>query len=505
MIDRLKNRELSDDKGELVTRADGSQAVRTRKRKRRSNQAANKEAKRNLRSQIIQIAGVVLLLLFAFLAAGAGILYANSRGFREGLIAKAEDTSGAEVALYQFRMNPATANASKVTMIWPENQVLGSLQANSVVAKIAPVSFLGKKFNGEEITAAKGELVLKAPTTEKMAGSDSERAETSSIRFSRYSIPQMNIFLGGENRRGNMLENTEASFFPNLVQGGGEIRLNQGLLKVENWPSVELDRAYMNVRNKELHIQSMRFKIPTAENQRTVEKGSINFSGVLKPLDTNATHTLTASLESFRLTHLLGKDLGRFFSGSVITKESIDTNFIKFTPGSGEEALLEVAITHAIDSRIDLTQFRFLGLLSATLEDRWYDEPNFDGEASALVRRQGESVELDAINFEKRGRMALRGSISSGEAGQISGTLRVGIPESMIGASKDKHVKEMFGPVREGYRWIDLAIGGTGAAPTDNFKALYDAATPASQESNEDAAEPDIGTADSFEDLIKPQ
>jgi hypothetical protein len=98
--------------------------------------------------------------------------------------------------------------------------------------------------------------------------------------------------------------------------------------------------------------------------------------------------------------------------------------------------------------------------------------------------------------------MALRGSISTGEAGQISGNLRVGIPESMIGASKNKRVKAMFGFVREGYRWIDLTIGGTSAAPTDNFKALYDAAASVAQGTTEDEVEPDSEATDSFENLI---
>lgn len=498
MMDRLKNRDKSEDKGELVTRPDGSQAVKMKKRKRRSNQAVNKETKRNQRVQILQVAGFVIVIFLLFLAGGIGIFYANSTGFRESLIAKAESASGAKVTLNQFRMNPATANAAKVTMEWPKGNILGNLEARSPVAKIAPVSFLGKVFKGEEIVAVNGDLVLKTPVAGEPAGHTGGHDGKLPVNFSRYSVPILNIFFGGEKSREHVLEKTEASFFPSQTAGQGEIRLNQGLLKLKNWPPMALDRSYIRVRNSELDVQSMRFEIPAAPNQRTrSNNGFIDFSGLLKPLDPDATHTLSATLESFRLSYLLGADLGRFFLGNVTTKEIPDSNFLKFTPGSGEEALLEITITHSLDSRIDLSQFKFLGFLALALDERWYELPSFDSNASALLRRRGHDVELSMINFEQRGRMALKGSLSGGEAGQISGNLRVGIPETMIGATGNKRLDGMFGPVREGYRWVDLEIGGTSAAPVDDFKELYDAAQP------QEKAASQPSPPDSFEDLIE--
>lgn len=491
MIDRLKTREGSDGKGQLVTRPDGSQAVRTRKRKRRSNQTGNKQVKRAQRLQLIQISGFVVVLLLTFLIASFGVLYANSSGYRERLIAKAEGTSGAGVALTQFRMNPARANAARLKMAWPKGSSLESLDVHGVVAKISPISFLGKKFKGEEMQARGGELILKAPTVLEMANYSPAAGKRSAFQFTRYSVSELNVFFGEGKSQGSMLEKTAASFFPSKVTGQGEIRLKDGIFKMDGWPWLKLERSFINVRDEELQVQSLRFKFANTENQSIVEKGSIDFSGVIRPREANSTQTLTATLDSFRLAHLLGDDLGRFFLGKVTTKDGSDKNFIRFKPGSGEQALLEVVVAQSTDSKIDVNGFRFLDSLSLALGDRWYEAPSFYDEVSATIRRQGRQVEINDINLEDRGRMALRGSIATDDAGQISGTFRVGLPDSKIESSRNTRLKTMFRESKDGYRWIDLTIGGSSAAPTDNFNEVYKGAIPIAPESVEGASEPD--------------
>ena len=122
MMDRLKNRDSADPEGELVTRSDGSQARKIKKRKRRSNQAVNKETKRNQKVQAMQIAGFVVLIAVAGLAIGVGVLYANSTAFRESLIkkigktteAKVEGTAALAQAEAQRVLDQAKAEAQRV-------------------------------------------------------------------------------------------------------------------------------------------------------------------------------------------------------------------------------------------------------------------------------------------------------------------------------------------------------------------------------------------------------
>lgn len=486
MMDRLKNRETSEKKGELVTRSDGTKAVRMRKRKRRTNQTGNDETKRNQRMQILQIAIFVVVLLLMFVAAGIGILYANSSGFREDLISKVESVTGAEVAFAQFRMNPAAANAAKITMEWPPESPLKSLEVNSVVAKIEPVSFLGTSFKGEEIIADSGYLILKNPVGVQTMEEDPADLSVNRILFQRYSVPNLNIHFGQVGNNKPLLEKTEASYFPSEIPGHGEIRLSKGILQVENWPSLELDRSFISVKDRELDIRSMRFVIPSDKDRKVIDEGLIELSGIVRPFNFKEGCTLSVKVEAFRLSPLLGRDLGGFFLGRVVTADEVGTNLLTIEP-DGADAVLEIAISNAIDSRIDITRFRFLSFLALTLDDRWYDLPNFSSEASAVLRRRGQEVELNEINFEQRGRMALSGSIRTTESGEISGEFRIGIPESMIVLSKNKRLDSMFSAVKKGYRWVDLKIDGTSEAPEDNFQQLYESFQDVSENSTEES------------------
>jgi hypothetical protein len=499
MMDRLKGRDASDNTPELVTRSDGSQAMKVKRRRRRTNQAVNEETKRNHRIQVVQIAGFAILVVVLGLAAGICVLYANSSSFRKSLLGKLEDSSGAKVSLIQFRVNPATANAGKAVMEWPEGNALASLDLTAVTAKIAPASFLGNTFSGEEIVAGQGELILRAPSEAHSKPNKSGTEGDLAVKFQRYSIPSLNIRFGGAAGQGRTLKGTEASFYPRMIQGQAEMRFQGGLFEFDAWPPVVLDRSYIMIRDGNFEIQSMRFMMPKAPNDRKVDKGFIDFSGTIKPLETGTTHTLEASVQELSLPFLAGADLGRFFLGSVDSAQIPDSNFLTFTPDSPESSVLEVTLSNSLNSRIDLGGFKFLAQLSAALDDRWYEYPNFDDEVALLVKRRAGKVEIDKINLVSRGRMVVRGSVANAEGGAISGTLRIGIPDTTVSAAPNKRLNLLFGEVREGYRWLDVAISGTSAVPEDNFKELY---LKAAETPVEEPSAPDE-SPDKFENLIE--
>ena len=90
--------------------------------------------------------------------------------------------------------------------------------------------------------------------------------------------------------------------------------------------------------------------------------------------------------------------------------------------------------------------------------------------------------------------------MSNGAGGAISGKLQIGIPETTLGAATDKKLGKMFGGGREGYRWLELEIGGTSALPEDNFMTLYKDISSADAPGT---AGEDAPRRDSFEDLIE--
>jgi hypothetical protein len=478
MLDRLKSRDDAEeeDDGELVTRKDGTKALKFRKRNRRTDQTRSKFKAQNQRVQMFQIAGFIIFMVLLLVVGGVLILYLNSSTFHDNLITKIENASGSEAKIQQFRINPATASAARLEMNWPEAHALKRLETNSLRAKISPISFVGKVFQGEEIVAAKGNLFLTAPHSQVRSSSKSTKDGDSMIKFSRYSVTSLNVFFSEKMSSDLMIENVEASYLPIKTNKGGEIRLIQGLLKMKGWPSLALDRSYIQVTGRELDVKSLRFQIPVTPNQKIQESGSIDLSGTISPLDEDVTHKLSVDLDSFQISHLLGSSLGQFFRGKAITKTDEASNSFQFTPGSEQDALLKLNMSNALDSRIALSQFKFLGQLAIALDDRWYELPFFDDEVKLLMKRSSVMIDLEEIYLKQRSRMVVQGSISVKDVnGNISGMINVGIPEIIIAASKNRRLDVLFSPVRDGYRWINLKLGGNSDSPVDNFKEQYQA------------------------------
>lgn len=473
--------------------------MKVRKRKRRTNQPVKEETKRNQRIQVMQIAGFVILVVVLGLAAGIGILYANSSSFRESLVSKAEDSSGANVSLSQFRINPATAKASRVLLEWPEGNALSRIQLDSVTAKIAPQSFLGKAFSGDEIVASKGKLLLRAPAKDSPARYKPTAEAGFPISFQRYSVPSLDIRFGSEPGRRRLISGTEASFYTGILAKHSEIRLRGGLLEFDEWPQLSLDRSYVRISDGKFQIQSMRFMVPKESLENKAPRGSIDFSGTIKPLDADATHTLGAKVEGMHLPYLVGADLGRFFKGAVDHAEKSESNLLTFSPRSPESSVLELTLTNSGKSGIEMGGFTFLSNISAILDERWYEAPVFMDDVEFVVKRRGNEVEITDINLASRGRLAIRGSISNGKGGKISGRLSIGLPDITVSAAQNKRVALLFGSTRDGYRWLEVTVGGTSALPVDNFKELY------SKIRDAPPSEPTVpeDKPDTFDDLIK--
>jgi hypothetical protein len=94
----------------------------------------------------------------------------------------------------------------------------------------------------------------------------------------------------------------------------------------------------------------------------------------------------------------------------------------------------------------------------------------------------------------------------------LSGTLEIGIPEPVVQLSPNLKTEALFGPVREGFRWLSLTIGGTTARPTDNFSELYGNAKEAAQadplqlrEPSQPAPSDEVDPGKAFEDLTTPR
>lgn len=489
MMDRLKQSSAENpDNGELVTRADGTQAVRVRKRKRRSKQPHKQDAQRTRRARVIQIAAAFVLVILAALTAGVGIIYANSSPFRNSLVAKIQESSGAEPEIQQFRMNPKTANANFLTLQWPEGNVLKAMNFRGLNAEIFPSSFLGKSMDGEEVTAIESKVVLQYPAIDQAKRKSPASSNALPVNFARYRSRMLDITLGSAPGASGLFK-TEGSFTPSNIKGRPQLSLSKGELHIPNWPKFRLDRALIEFQGDEADIISLRL-LHEKEN-----KGSFLLSGRVSPYQPQQPGSLGVSLESFEISGLLGPAFGILIKGEIDTQSG--SNSLSFRPAADSSAKLDVTFAASPNSSIEIYGFPFLRAISQALgDDEWFLSPVFDDQNSANIVRDAGTVTLRNIKFESKSRMAIRGEISLNAKNMLSGTLEVGISDTMLLSSKHERLINMFGPTNEGFRWITLQLGGPVNAPTDDFKALFDASktgTPAS------------GGGSTFEELTRPK
>ena len=499
MMERLKNKTSSESEsesgGERVTRADGTEAIKIRKRKRRSEQPQKEILKQSRRARIFQVIAATSLIILALLASGIAIAYANSPPFRESLLKKISASTGATPEIGTFRMNPRTANAGKLELVWPKGNLLDKLLTTRINADIAPSSFFGKAMTGEEVTVSDTTLTLKLPTLNEPLSVAAPSDGPLPISFHRYRTPKFS--LNFSNNRSIFLTKSEASFYPNPVTKRLQFSLNGGSLNLPGWPKIELDRAFMEFRGKEIDVVSLSLMDPSGRD------GIFEFSGTISPYEMERPSTLTAEFRNFPIAGILGPDFESLLIGNIDSVSSTQSNFYTFYPKAEADQKLTLSFRKNLGSVFEISKFPFLFALSQTLQDEWFKNPLFLGEdATATIVRENGATTIENIDFQNKGRMALRGRITLTKEKTLSGELEVGIAESMILAADNfPRLRTLFGPSQEAYRWLPIRISGTVQNPKDDFKdQLIASPVPKPQETPESEFK-----GSTFEELTKPR
>ncbi len=502
MMDRLKTSSSgATGDGELVTRSDGSQVVRVRKRKRRTTQPHKEERIRSRKSRIVQFSAAFVLIVASVLAVGGAIIYANSSSFRDSLVNKIALSSGSTPELEQFRMNPQSANAGNLSFAWPAGNVLKSLSVHMLNAEVSPSSFFGKSFQGEEVTVDQGYLALQIPRPGEPRTVNPMPEGDLPIQFNRYRIPKFEVSLGDSITGPIRLLRSEASLSSKTISGLPQMRLYRGDFLISGWPNLRMDRALMEFRGSETDIISMRLlhEAGGPENDR----GAAELAGTISPYQPEHASTLSVKLDAFLLSGVVGPSLGKLFSGRVDSTSTPRSNYLTFLPTATPSSVLDITFSATPSSNIEIQGFPFLPELALILgDDVWFKHPVFESDAGGVIHRENGIVTLKNLHFESKGRMAIRGSISMAPTQALSGNLNIGIADAMVTAtsgSTGAKFKAMFGPSDGGFRWITLKIGGPATKPTDNFKELFTAAVAAQANPSE------LDNKSTFEELTRPK
>ncbi|MES2997221.1 MAG: hypothetical protein V4733_10470 [Verrucomicrobiota bacterium] len=504
---RLKQGNGDTPAGELVTREDGSQAIRVRKRKRRSEQQQGmRTPEASSRMRIIQVSAALGLVILALIVCGSAIVYSNSSSFRKHLADQIATATGANAELRQFRMNPTGANASSLTLQWPEGNLLSSLRLTGLHATTHPASFLGSSFAGDEVTAREGVLELHPPGEGELRF---KPAADPAVDFRRYTIRNLKATLPGGANGPIRLNQADASFYPRHSSGKPQLIVARGDLLIPHWPPLKLNRGHIEFHNRQIEIVNLGLYHESDRN------GTLSLSGTFSPYDAGGTSNLAVKLEQFPIVHLLGGQFDNMVAGAVNTTTSAESNYFSFTNSPTPSSSLAVSFANSLDSGLTLKGLPVFHSLRELIDDPWFDAPVFETQAKGELRRANGNVTLGDLHLVAKGRMILRGNITVSRGGVMSGQLRIGIADPVIGASPSAGLLEtLFVLANDDFRWLTLNITGTTASPADSFRKLLEEAKIRAISANQPATSPmpaaeptpqAPASPPSFEDLTAPR
>lgn len=505
MLNRLQNRQADEqDPGELVTREDGTQAIRVRKRKRRSSQPGKTARAVSPQSRLLQLSATIIVIVVALLVSGAAIIYANSSAYQKNLASKISAATGARPDLRQFRMNPTGANAAGLQLLWPEGNILQSLKLSTLQASAHPVSFMGRKFTGDEVTAHEGQLMLRIP----QAGETTRTypADTPLLRdaiaFNRYSIRNLSIQLGSVmSPQTPRASHVEASFYPRHSSGRPQLTISRGDIHLPQFPPLKLSRGHIEFEGDVVNV------VQVLLQHESNRHGNFSISGKFSPYGASNQTPLAVNLTQFQIEHLLGPQLGYIISGTVDTPESAKSNYLTFVrDGEGISSSCSISFTNSVDTPLHLKGLPFLVSLRQMIDDPWFEVPAFESQAEGEIHKNNGTTRLRDLRFAAKGRMQIRGEISVTIGGVLSGELLIGLADPVIGASPNPELLEtVFGPENDDYRWLKLRMSGTTTAPSDDFRKIVDAARAKLSDAAATKPSPQTGepapAIPSFEDL----
>jgi hypothetical protein len=440
------------EESEVVTRPDGSQVMRVRRRKRRSSQPVKTQLIRQRRYGIIALITMVVLLV----TAGAFVLMLfarfNSKGYREEFKERIATTTGAKTGITDLSVTPVKVQAKSLHLVWPSGGMTKTLKLSDLEGNLEPTSFLGSQLKGREVAIAKGTMVVGPPRGTLVSSLPEGKFPVS---FGAYRCSYFEVFYGEEvDSPALHLRGTELTLRPK-EEGGLRFKISGGYLALGNW-------GELNIENGLADLNEGRFTLISLFT-RQGEKGEAIFKGV-KSIGSTGPAVFDVTLKKYSLAQLLGPmGLGRLLDGIV----DVPAGSLSMDPRFVDSGQVKLQFTGK-EGRVE--GFRFLGGLSSILRGKDYYLRPDGGLIEGLFTWDRDGMTLEEFRFEAKDQLIIEGKISlSHETGALSGLLKIGVPEVFMMRSQTELRYKSFSKPDLGYCWIEIDLGGTISQPADSF------------------------------------
>lgn len=466
MMQRLRNRERaqSEKAPELVTRPDGSQVMRVRKRKRRSRQPHKEREAQSRKRMLVVSALVTVLVVAAALGVLAWIVFLNSAGYRERILARIGDWSGAEVEVKQFRATPFSIGAGSFELDWPDSAPVRKLTVNSLRGDLRMSSHLTGEWSGQRLEAASGVLELAAASGEP-APHD--------IPATRYpfdfpvEVGRLAVKFGEGKSPALQVSDAQASFtVPDIKHPASNVVLMNGRTRIGSWGAFQLKFASLRLSPEGTRVGNIQL-VPEGDADAEVRL----LGDDLPVLALRGGESeLEVRLDNVPSSVAFGAGLGKLIDGRFETPEPDKERGVCFVDVSRLDSLrLVVPVRATLQVAPTMLHLEMFATLAKQLDNPRLERPRFESEARAELRRDAEGVRLGKIDFSSHGSLRVTGELAATSGGELSGELEVGLPESQVENSLDRSIDAVFARASQGYRWATVKVSGTVDNPADDL------------------------------------
>ncbi len=427
---------------QVVERADGTQVIRVKKRKRRSKQPKKEADQRSKKRKALVVLGTVVSLFVMALVVAFLLAYRNSSKFNTKVAEAILATSGAKAEIGTLGVTPQKVSVKKVELQW-DRSFMESLELRDVYVKTHPLGFFGGTWRLEDFEAQKA--ILKLREGQRPVGEGDVPFEFEGGIFDAVELDcqfgESGVFL----RDSSVRLRTDK---------GVSVDVEGGALELLQWGKLNVGSGFIKESGQGAEL-NLRLQSKDDYNEWLEIKGSVSN-------DYSVKNELKVTASSYPLENLLGSHLGKYLHGPFQASEGKAV----LSPTDIKTLSLEVLL---IGEGLRMSKWPFLVRLGQILEDSELQGYEFKDESQARFVYDQSVMKLSEISMATHNEFLLRGDIEVAANGELQGKLRMGISEDKEGYFEKKNALHVTRNGGDGYLWITVNLSGSVSAPKDDF------------------------------------
>ena len=449
----VKKKAVDIESGKRVVRADGSEAIKVRTKKRRSVQPKEEAEQKSAKRKIILIVSVISLLLLSMIAYSVFLGYYNGSKFKSDMHQSVVNISGANAEIGTLDVGSTTSSLSKIQLTWnDEGSVLKEFNLSTLVADWGVLDMVSGGFGNSTVGILDADLKIELSDSFSNLNISNERPFD--YPFSLYQCSLLNIDFGGSPHWS--FENGSVSYRPNKEESGnfkGQFSVDRGDFKIPIF-------GEFKVRNGLIELDRQQAKVYLGLESEEYG-GKINIDGVSGYVR-NSSVDFKTKIKDYVLKGLLEPKTRRFFHGHVESGEGI------FKMNIGDLDGFEMS-SKLIMRDVRLTDFPFIRSLADLVVEGHYANPALSDKLSMTLRRSKKVTEFVDIDFKQEDFMWLKGDLSINELNLVNGELKLGIPVTFLSGKNGKLLRSVFADDDGEFIWTTVKISGDLSVPKDDF------------------------------------